>query len=272
MVVFPNGKINLGLYITGKRPDGYHNLETVFFPVPIKDALEILPFKDGTEDVFTLTGLPVEGDAIGNLCLKAVQLMRMYHPSLPFLRMHLHKVIPMGAGLGGGSADGAFTLSLLNKLFRIGLTADQLKVYALQLGSDCPFFIDNAPSYAEGRGELLTPVQIDLSAYTLVLVNPRIHVSTALAFAGITPTPAPVRLKEIITQPVDAWKEQLHNDFERNVFEKFPEIAAVKTQLYQAGATYAAMSGTGSTVFGLFESAPELKLPENYLVLQTKLN
>ena len=271
MVVFPNGKINLGLYITGKRPDGYHNLETVFFPVPINDALEILPFNDGIEDFFTLTGLPVQGDTTGNLCLKAVQLMRMRHPSIPFLRMHLHKVIPMGAGLGGGSADGAFTLSLLNKLFRIGLTSDQLKTYALQLGSDCPFFIDNAPSYAEGRGELLTPVQIDLSAYTLVLVNPRIHVSTALAFAGITPSPAPVRLQEVITQPVDTWKEQLHNDFERNVFEKFPEIAAVKTQLYQAGATYAAMSGTGSTVFGLFESAPELKLPENYLVLQTKL-
>ncbi|MGV3766075.1 MAG: 4-(cytidine 5'-diphospho)-2-C-methyl-D-erythritol kinase [Chitinophagaceae bacterium] len=271
MIVFPNGKINLGLHITGKRPDGYHNLETVFFPVPIKDALEILPLKNGTEDVFTLTGLPVEGDASGNLCLKAIRLMRMHHPSIPLLQMHLHKVIPMGAGLGGGSADGAFTLSLLNKLFKTGLTAGQLKAYALQLGSDCPFFIDNTPSYATGRGEILQHVPLDLSAYTLVLVNPGIHVSTAMAFAGITPAPAPLSLQEIIEKPVAAWKDLLHNDFERSVFEKFPEIAGVKEQMYHSGAVYAAMSGTGSTVFGLFESTPELTLPENYLVLQLKL-
>ncbi len=250
MVVFPNGKINLGLHVTRKRADGYHDLETVFYPTLVKDVLEII---QADVVAFTMSGLPVSGDVNDNLCLKAYHLLKIDFPELPHVKIHLHKVIPMGAGLGGGSADGAFTLSLLNQKFKLNLSKEQLVNYALQLGSDCPFFIVNKPCYAEGRGEILEPLNVDLSAYKLVLVHPGIHVSTALAFSGLQPVPPFISIKNILTQPITTWKQLLKNDFEQPVFAMFPEIQRVKESLYEAGALYASMSGSGSCVYGIFE-------------------
>jgi 4-diphosphocytidyl-2-C-methyl-D-erythritol kinase len=263
VVLFPNCKINLGLNIIRKRTDGYHDLETVFYPVGLKDALEIIPAEETT---FQLSGLPVSGNTADNLCLKAYYLLKKDFPGLPAVSMYLHKAIPMGAGLGGGSADGAFMLSMLNKNFGMNLTEQQLLDYALQLGSDCPFFIINKPCFAEGRGERLSPVEVDLSAYKIALVNPGVHVSTKEAFSGLLPA-APVKsLREIITQPISTWKEELVNDFEKSVFEQFPAIKQVKESLYDAGAIYASMTGSGSTVFGIFkaESKPDLKFPNSH--------
>jgi len=256
MICFPHGKINLGLAVTEKRPDGYHNLETVFYPVPFCDALEILPAPAGQNtDTITITGHPVEGDPESNLCIRAVKLLRSEYPELPYQRIYLHKVIPMGAGLGGGSADGTFTLTALNKRYRLGLSPEKLIALALQLGSDCPFFVLNQPAAGAGRGEILRPLPLDLSGYTLVLVNPGIHVSTAKAFSGIHPA-RPVESPEtVVKSPVAEWKDRLINDFEATVFPQFPRIAELKEFLYRNGAVYAAMSGTGSTVFGLFDQA-----------------
>ena len=251
MVVFPNGKINLGLNITAKRADGYHDLETVFYPVKLRDALEVI---SADELTFTTSGLPVSGNPHDNLCMKAYHLLRTDYPSLPPIAVHLHKAIPMGAGLGGGSADGAFMLTLLNKEFHLNLSQEQLLAYALQLGSDCPFFIINTPCFATGRGEVLTPVALDLSAYKIVLVNPGIHVSTAAAFSMLTPAVPAMPVHEIVQQPIETWRRDLINDFEVSVFERHPELKAIKGQLYNAGALYAAMSGSGSTLFGFFKA------------------
>lgn len=267
MIVFPNCKINLGLSIKGKRSDGYHNLETVFYPVLIKDILEITTLTNdelssvlpGDEYIhFSYSGLPIAGDKNDNLCVKAYYLLKKDFPSLPAIRMHLHKVIPMGAGLGGGSSDGAFTLGLLNEKFALELTTGQLIDYAIQLGSDCPFFIINRSCYAGRRGEMLEELNLDLSAYSLVLINPGIQINTGWAFSRISfPDSCQSQLqgntlKEIIGQPIDNWKGTLVNDFEKPVFEKFPEIKRIKDHLYKQGAIYAAMSGSGSTVFGIY--------------------
>jgi 4-diphosphocytidyl-2-C-methyl-D-erythritol kinase len=283
MIVFPNCKINLGLHILNKREDGYHNLETVFYPLPLKDALEVVRRDDGrqtTDDSaathhspltthvsFSSTGLPIAGDEANNLCIKAYQLLKKNFPSLPPIQMHLHKAIPMGAGLGGGSADAAFALKLLNDKFQIGLSTQKLIDYALQLGSDCPFFIINKPCFASGRGELLETVDLDLSAYKFAIVNPGIHVNTAWAFSqlALTNVDRP-DLKQIIQQPIETWKDQLTNDFEEPVSKAHPEIATIKQQLYDAGALYASMTGSGSTVFGIFEATPLMKFPENYML------
>lgn len=251
MVLFPNCKINLGLNIIRKREDGYHDLETVFYPIAIKDALEAI--RTGTEGIrFSSSGLIVAGNTGDNLCVKAYQLLKKDFPDLGGIEMHLHKQIPMGAGLGGGSADGAFALLLLDQLFSLELSQEQLIRYALQLGSDCPFFILNKPCFATGRGETMQPVALDLSAYRFVLINPGIHVSTAQAFAGIQPQVPATRIPDIVQLPIDQWKGLLVNDFEKNVTGAHPEIAAIKAELYQKGAIYASMTGSGSTVFGLF--------------------
>lgn len=268
MLVFPNCKINLGLRIGNKRPDGYHNLETVFFPLPFTDVLEIIPaLKQDTEILYTGTGLVVDGTPADNLCIRAYHLLKQDFPQIPAVRMHLHKAIPLGAGLGGGSADAAFTLNLLNSKFRLGLNEDQLIRYALQLGSDCPFFLLNKPSFATGRGEVLEPVAVDLSACKIVLINPGIHINTGWAFAklsgGATPSPNLRSLKDIVAQPLLTWKHELINDFEKPVFEAHPGIGRIKEDLYNAGALYAAMSGSGSTVFGIFEKNSTPSLPEN---------
>jgi 4-diphosphocytidyl-2-C-methyl-D-erythritol kinase len=292
MIVFPNCKINLGLHILNKREDGYHNLETVFYPVQLRDALEVVRRDDGrltTDDSKTLsevegslrviersrdndiqfssTGLPIAGDEANNLCIKAYHLLKKDFPTLPPVQMHLHKAIPMGAGLGGGSADGAFALKLLNDKFQLGLSTQQLIDYALQLGSDCPFFIINKPCYATSRGEILETVALDLSDYHFSIVNPGIHVNTGWAFANLSGRSKrpDSELKAIIQQPIETWKDQLINDFEEPVSKAHPEIATIKQQLYDAGAVYASMTGSGSTVFGIFKEEPLLKFDEKYL-------
>lgn len=277
MVVFPNCKINLGLRICSKRADGFHDLETVFFPVPLKDALELIPAPHSQEPkvIFTATGLSVTGSAADNLCVKAYELLRKDFPGLPAVKMHLHKAIPMGAGLGGGSADAAFALQLLNDKFNLGLTEDQLISYSLQLGSDCPFFILNKPAYATGRGEILTPLELNLSNYQIVLVNPGIHVNTGWAFGQLNrgadeaKTTWERSLQEVVAQPLHTWKYGLANDFEKPVFELHPQLKHLKELMYEQGAIFAAMSGSGSTVFGIFDKSivPAFNWPDGYFTM-----
>ena len=269
LIVFPNCKINLGLQILQKRQDGFHDLETVFYPIPLTDALEVVHHTSPLTDVeYSGTGLKVEGSLSDNICIKAYQLLKLDFPDLPPVKMHLHKVIPMGAGLGGGSADGAFTLLLLNKRFKLGLDEATLIRYALQLGSDCPFFIRNLPCYATGRGEKLENIQLDLSPYSIVLVNPGIHVATGWAFSQIQPQMERPSVREIIALPVEEWKVKLSNDFEAPVCRHYPEIASILDPLYRQGSVYAAMSGSGSSVFGLFpkEAKPVFDFPSHYFI------
>ena len=267
MLVFPNCKINLGLHILVKREDGFHDLETVFYPVPFKDALELIP-STNTEIEFAATGLAVDGIAAHNICVKAYHLLKKDFPQIPAVKIHLHKAIPLGAGLGGGSADAAFMLKLLNEKFKLKLSTPQLLSYSLQLGSDCPFFIINKPCFATGRGEVLEEVAVDLSAYKIAFINPGIHVNTGWAFSNITPALPAKSIKEIIHQPINTWKDELKNDFETAVFTAHPVIKEIKETLYAQGALYAAMSGSGSTVFGIFSSSTTIvnNFPANYFV------
>lgn len=271
MIVFPNCKINLGLNILNKREDGYHNVETIFYPVPLKDALEIIQ-SDNTDPIrFSSSGLGISGGVSDNLCIKAYHLLKKDFPKLSSVKIHLHKSIPMGAGLGGGSADAAFTLQLLNDQLKLNLSTGQLIDYALQLGSDCPFFILNKPCIAAGRGEILEKISVDLSAYQLLLVNPGIHVNTGEAFATLNLQQLNTHhtsLKEIIDSPINTWQQSLKNDFEKPVFEKYPVIKEIKETLYQMGASYASMSGSGSTVYGLFEKhlQPKMNFAHHFFV------
>lgn len=265
MVIFPNCKINLGLQIVSKRTDGYHDLETVFYPIDLKDVVEIIENK---EFEFSASGSPIGGGTDNNLCVKAFYLLKKDFPHLPNIQMHLHKVIPMGAGLGGGSADGAFALKLLNKKFELGLSEEQLIDYSLQLGSDCPFFILNKSCFATSRGEKLEPIDIDLSDFKIVIIHPAIHISTVEAFANIKPMKPGKSIKQVIQQPISTWKDELINDFENPVFNKFPEIKKIKDSLYDAGAIYASMSGSGSALYGIFrkEKTISLSFPEHYFI------
>lgn len=257
MICFPNAKINLGLHVISRRPDGYHNLETIFYPLDLRDALEIIPGSSSgsNEHRFFQTGNAIEGTPDENLVMKALRLISA-EKKIPPIDIHLLKKIPTGAGLGGGSADAAFMLRLLNDTFSLGYTHDQLRHLAAQLGADCPFFIDNTPSFATGTGDVLEPVQINLDPYFLLLVKPDIAVSTKEAYGMITPRQPEVSLKEIIKKPVHEWKDWMKNDFEVPVFKKYPEIWAIKQQMTELGAIYAAMSGSGSAVFGIFEKEP----------------
>jgi len=269
LILFPNCKINLGLHILQKREDGFHDLETIFYPLPLQDALEVIQHPSPVTDLeFSSSGLKVEGNLSDNICVKAYHLLRKDFPQLPAVKMHLHKTIPMGAGLGGGSADGAFTLTLLNQKFNLGIDEQSLIDYALQLGSDCPFFIKNSPCFATGRGEKMETVQLDLSTYRFVVVNPQIHVNTGWAFSQLTPTANRPSLKQIIQQPIENWKAELKNDFEEPISRQHPEISDCKQQFYRQGAIYASMTGSGSTVFGIFqkETAPQFSFPANYFV------
>ena len=269
MILFPNCKINLGLHILRKREDGFHDLETVFYPIPLQDALEVIHHPSPPTDIeFSASGLKVEGNISDNICVKAYHLLKKDFPQLPPVKMHLHKTIPMGAGLGGGSADGAFALVLFNKKFNLGLTQEELIQYALQLGSDCPFFILNTACYATGRGEVMEEIKLDLSNYLFVLVNPGIHVNTGWAFSQLTPGTGKPSLKEIMQRPVEEWREKLQNDFEEPVSRHHPEIAVIKEALYRQGALYASMTGSGSTVYGIFskDSSPQFSCPPHYFV------
>ena len=256
MIVFPNAKINLGLHITGRRPDGFHDIETVFFPIALSDTLEAVHAPAGQDTSITVYGQAVAGPPEDNLCIKAWRLLKKDFPPLPAVDTHLLKNIPMGAGLGGGSADGAFMLQLLNTKFHLGLTSEQLMPYAAQLGSDCPFFVLNRPCYARGRGELLRAIELHLPGWQLLLVHPGIHINTGWAFSQLDPaifTRPRAPLTDVVEQPVHRWKGQLINDFETPVFKEYPAIKALRDRLYGEGAVYAALSGSGSTVYGLFE-------------------
>lgn len=273
MIVFPNCKINLGLRLLRKRPDGFHDLETVFYPLPLKDAIEIITFENGNQDSkssisFSSSGYSLEIPAEENICIKAYRLLKKDFPQLSEIKLHLHKIIPAGAGLGGGSADGAFTLKLLNEKFDLDLSTKELIHYAIQLGSDCPFFILNQPCFASGRGEILEPIRLDLSKYNFILINPGISISTGWAFSEISPILPKKALKEIIHQPIETWKDELLNDFENHVFKKHPEIKEIKDSLNRAGAVYASLSGSGSTVFGLFEKEikTSFSFPAHYFI------
>lgn len=251
MVSFPNCKINLGLKILRRREDGYHDLETVFYPLPLRDILEVVRSSGWG---FTATGRPIPGNPAANLTFRAWQLLRQDFPGLPFVHIHLHKRIPIGGGLGGGSADGAFTLELLNRQFGLGLSTDALARYAAQLGSDCPFFLVNQPCIGQGRGERLEPLPLDLSAYDIVLIHPGIHINTAEAFSRCRPDDSGSPLRSLIAQPVVRWRDTLTNDFEVSLFDRYPVLPEIKQSLYERGALYAAMTGSGSCLFGIFES------------------
>lgn len=260
MIVFPNAKINLGLNVTEKRADGYHNIETVFYPVPLTDALEIVESHSQPNDVELYTyGTPIEGNPEDNLVVKAYRLLQKDF-RLPHVSIHLYKSIPSGAGLGGGSSDAAFTLKLLNELAAIKLSDEQLELYASVLGADCAFFIRNQPVFATGIGNVFTPIFCSLKGLTLALVKPTVNVSTKEAYAGIQPHAATHALSEVLQQPLGCWKALLTNDFETHILKRFPEIAQIKETFYEQGATYAAMSGSGSAVFGLFQNEPSKEL------------
>jgi 4-diphosphocytidyl-2-C-methyl-D-erythritol kinase len=258
LVVFPNCKINLGLHVLGKRSDGFHDLETIFYPLPIHDALEILPSAEN-KTTCTTTGLSINVQSENNICTKAYELLKNDFPHLPTLQIHLHKVIPSGAGLGGGSSDAAYTLQLINKKWQLGLDESKLSEYAAELGSDCPFFTLNRPCLASGRGEILEPVSVDLSAYTIVVVHQGIHVATGWAFSKLQSYTGRTSLRDVIIKPIDKWKDELHNDFERPIFEHYPEIAGIKEVFYEKGALYSSLSGSGSAVYGLFPKSTELQ-------------
>ena len=258
MITFPNAKINLGLNIVEKRPDGYHNLETIFYPINLQDALEVTR-RENNDKEYTLhiSGSPLEGEPEDNLVVKAYKLLKKDYPGLLPVDIHMYKHIPAGAGLGGGSSDAACMIKLLNDKFSLGLSTERMEEYAVKLGADCAFFIRNKPVFATGIGNLFEPVELSLKGYHIILIKPDIFVSTRDAFAEIKPVRPAVSLKEIVKQPMETWKHSMKNDFEDSVFKKFPEIAAIKDELYDLGAVYAAMSGSGSSVYGIFKAPIE---------------
>ena len=260
-ISFPIAKINLGLNVVEKRPDGYHNLQTVFYPVPLKDALEVQvmdsAFPSDYDCDLKVTNITIEGDEQRNLVVRAYQLLKKDFPTLPRIHTHLWKGIPTQAGMGGGSSDCAYMLLLLNQQFQLGLTDEQLIQYAAQLGADCAFFILSRPCYAEGIGEKLQPIDMSLNGYHIAVVRPDIPVSTKEAFSRIHPHYPAQNCRETVMQPVETWRDTLVNDFEESVFALHPEIGNIKQQLYNMGATYAAMTGSGSALFGLFKERPD---------------
>ena len=256
MITFPIAKINLGLNVVERRPDGYHNLETVFYPVRIKDALEVSLmdplFPSDTDCDLKVSNLQIEGDEQRNLVVRAYRLLKEDFPTLPRIHAHLYKGIPTQAGMGGGSSDCASMITLLNSMFGLGLTEQQMEGYAARLGADCAFFVKGRPAYAEGIGERLLPIALDLRGWHIAIVRPAIPVSTREAFSLITPRRPAKNCRDIVMQPIETWREELTNDFEQSVFALHPEIGAIKQRLYAMGAAYAAMSGSGSSLFGIF--------------------
>lgn len=266
MLVFPNCKINLGLNVVKKRDDGFHDLETVFYPVKWCDALEVIENESEEPFKLSVSGLKVEGSESDNLIYNAWKLITELK-KLPPVKVHLHKNIPMGAGIGGGSSDAVFFVHLLDNKFDLKLTFDQKKSLASKLGSDCAFFLNSTPVFATGTGNVFSDIKLDLSSYYILLVHPGIHSNTKEAFNGLQPKkPAFDLKKKIETTPVNSWKDFLTNDFEATIFKKYPEIEALKNRLYQSGALYASMSGSGSAVYGIFDKKPalEFKTPYKY--------
>lgn len=275
MIVYPNAKINLGLSIVNKRPDGFHAIETVMYPIPLFDKITLSKNENsaGNEKlVFTSSGLAIDGEAKNNLIVKAFNLLDADFNLAP-TQIHLEKIIPFGAGLGGGSADCAFTITALNQLYDLKLTNKQMENYAAQLGSDCPFFIKNQPALAKGRGELLSEIPLDLKSQFLALVIPPVGINTKQAYSLVKPKTPKIPVEETIKQPVELWKNNLINDFEPSVYKQLPEIEQVKISLYKLGAVYASLSGSGSASFGIFNTALNFKehFPENYFVWTSQL-
>ena len=248
-----------------RRPDNFHNIESIFFPIPLKDALEAVidPNLKPGEIHFTFSGLSIPGDENSNLCVKAYRLIHKNHP-LPGIRAHLHKNIPMGAGLGGGSSDAAFFIQILNQLAELNLNTNEKHAIASQLGSDCAFFIENKAAFCYGRGELFEPINLNLQGFYLVLVYPSVHISTQEAYAGVMPHPSNFDLRNISLLPMDEWKNIVKNDFEESIFPKHPQLKALKETLYKLGAEYASMTGSGSSVFGLFKNKIEVDELKKY--------
>ena len=275
MITFPNAKINLGLNIVEKRPDGYHNLETIFYPIPLQDALEITPWEGGERKYkLAQSGIQIAGDDENNLVVKAYKLLDSLY-NLPPIEINLLKHIPSGAGVGGGSADAAFMLCMLNQHFQLNIPNEQLEVYAAQLGADCAFFVENKPTFAEGIGNIFSPIELSLKGYKLLLVKPDIFVSTRDAFAQIKPKRPSISLKEVAKMPIEAWKTYMVNDFEESVFPQFPAIADIKAKLYDMGAIYASMSGSGSSVFALFKgdaTLPKVDFGEGAFVFEAMIS
>jgi 4-diphosphocytidyl-2-C-methyl-D-erythritol kinase len=265
MLSFPNAKINIGLNIIERRADQFHNIESIFYPVPIADVLEILEVsgQQGKKAEMIVTGTEIPGDSACNLCVKAYEVLDV-HFHLPPVKIHLHKIIPTGAGLGGGSADGAFTLTLLNKLFDLNLSNVQLVSFASKLGSDCPFFIENRPAFGTEKGNKLQNIPLDLTGLYFVLIKPRVSVGTAEAYKGVIPHKPKQSINTLIQLDINEWKENIVNDFEQSIFPNHPVIKEMKDEIYRAGAVYASMSGSGSAVYGIFEKETNLEyVPEH---------
>lgn len=272
MINFPNAKINIGLKVTGKRPDNFHNIETVFYPIALSDALEVIINPESQQDEFTFSGIQIPGSGEDNICLKTLRLLRE-KCFVPFLKIHLHKVIPIGAGLGGGSSDAAFFIKLVDKVCGLNLSENEQLGFARKAGSDCAFFMANKPAFAVGRGDETYLMDLDLSAYYLVLLNPGIHISTAEAYAGVKPGDSGLDLRsETEGAKPASWKGKVENDFENAIFIKYPEIKDLKEELYRLGSIYASMSGSGSSVYGIFEREPDnVESIEKYIVWKGKL-
>ncbi|MCW8897690.1 MAG: 4-(cytidine 5'-diphospho)-2-C-methyl-D-erythritol kinase [Flavobacteriales bacterium] len=252
MIVFPNAKINIGLNVVEKRPDGFHNIESVFYPIfHLKDILEIILNTQSDKVLFSSSGIEIPGNKNENLCVKAYQLLKTDF-DIPSVKIHLHKVIPIGAGLGGGSSDAAFTLKLLNTLFTLNLSEEKLITYAQKLGSDCAFFIKNKPVYAYNKGDDFTDYDLNLEDYKIEVLFPNIHVSTKEAYDGIQVRKSEIDLRNQLQLPIEQWKNVVKNDFEKSIFSKYKAIKEVKASLYNQGAVYASMTGSGSAVYGIF--------------------
>ncbi|MDO7874059.1 4-(cytidine 5'-diphospho)-2-C-methyl-D-erythritol kinase [Hymenobacter sp. ASUV-10] len=269
MLTFPNAKLNLGLYVTARRPDGYHTLESAFVPLPWCDALELVPAPANQSSSLALTGRPIPGDPATNLCLRAYELLKADFPALPPVQLHLHKIVPIGAGLGGGSADAAFALKLVNSEFDLGLSEDALESYARRLGADCAFFIRNQPVLAVEKGDVFEPLDLNLKGTACAVIYPGLHISTAEAYGRITPRPPQHELRAALAQPMATWRDTVSNDFEEALTPHYPVLGEIKQLLYAAGATYASLSGSGSAVYGLFsghETVPSLSAKDDYLL------
>ena len=261
MLSYPNAKINIGLDIVEKRPDGYHNIETVFYPIGLCDVLNIEPSETCSDYSFSSSGIMVDSEPEDNLIVKAYRKLQSYYALAP-IDISFQKNIPFGAGLGGGSADAAFTLKMLNELFKLNISNNELEKIASELGADCAFFINNEPVFASGIGNEFEKIDLSLDGYFLVLVKPDIHIPTPLAYSKVVPTKPALSLAESIKNPISEWKNCIKNDFEMSVFAEFPEIEQIKNQLYDASALYASMSGSGSSVYAIFDKMPEL--PESF--------
>jgi 4-diphosphocytidyl-2-C-methyl-D-erythritol kinase len=261
MILFPNAKINIGLNIVEKRSDGFHNIESAMYPIALSDALEVIENKElnKSEIIFTSSGIDIPGNPETNLCVRAYNLMSVDY-SLPKIKVHLHKHIPIGAGLGGGSSDAAFFIRLMNEKFDLGISWGEMHHYARQLGSDCSFFISNKPAFAEEKGDQFESLSLNLKDFYIALIYPNIHINTAKAYSGVKPKkPARSLENDIQELPIEEWKQYIHNDFEDSLFPEFPELQNIKQKLYDEGAVYASMSGSGSTLYGIFKNKTDLK-------------